>query len=173
MISTTDSCISEISNNSTDFGDIPAGGSVIPASAFQYYIVEIIPNCPGDNDIWFNVDIYSEGNFYWSDSLAFHIYVTAISDEKNSLPDKYALNQNYPNPFNPTTTINYQIPELSIVTIKVYDVLGNEILTLVNEEKPAAYYEIEFNALSLASGIYFYKLQAGYFVETKKMILLR
>ncbi len=93
-----------------------------------------------------------------------------VSKEKVS---SFLLMQNYPNPFNPSTTINYQIPALNFVTLKVYDVLGNEVVTLVNEEKPAGEYEVEFNASSLSSGIYFYRLQAGSFVETKKMVLLR
>jgi len=80
---------------------------------------------------------------------------------------------NYPNPFNPTTAIKYQIPELSFVTLKVYDVLGNEITTLVNEEKPAGLYEVEFNKNGLTSGVYFYQLKSESFVETKKMILLK
>jgi len=84
-----------------------------------------------------------------------------------------SLVQNYPNPFNPTTTIKYQIPELSLVTIKVYDVLGNEIATLVNQEKPIGSYEVKFNAIGIPSGIYFYRIQAGSFVETKKMLLLK
>ena len=85
----------------------------------------------------------------------------------------YKLHQNFPNPFNPTTTIKYQIPELSIVTIKIYDVLGNEIASLINEEKPAGNFEVEFNGEGLPSGIYFYRLQAGNFVETKKMVLMK
>ena len=85
----------------------------------------------------------------------------------------YSLLNNYPNPFNPATIIKYQIPKLSFVTLKVYDVLGSEIATLVNEEKPAGSYEVEFNAASLPSGIYFYRLQAGSFVETKKMVLMK
>jgi len=95
-------------------------------------------------------------------------------------PTRFSLSQNYPNPFNPVAAIKYQIPELSFVTIKVYDVLGNEITTLFYEEKPAGSYEIEFDASSLPSGIYFYRLQAlptgrqaGSFVETKKMILMK
>jgi len=83
------------------------------------------------------------------------------------------LSNNYPNPFNPSTKINYQIPELSFVTLRVYDVLGNEIAALVKGEKPAGSYEVEFNASSIPSGIYFYKLQAGSFVETKKMVLMK
>jgi len=92
-------------------------------------------------------------------------------------PTEFSLGQNYPNPFNPSTTIKYQIPELSFVTLKVYDVLGNEIVTLVNEEEPAGEYEVEFSssggANDLSSGIYFYQIKAGSYIETKKMILLR
>jgi len=85
----------------------------------------------------------------------------------------YSLRQNYPNPFNPTTKIKYQIPELSFVTLKIYDVLGNEIIVPVNEEKSSGSYEVDFNATNLPSGIYFYRLQAGNFVETKKMVLIK
>ena len=94
--------------------------------------------------------------------------------EANIVKDRtYTLFQNYPNPFNPTTTINYSIPRTSLVTIKVYDVLGREIETLVNDEKHIGNYKVEFNASKLASGIYFYKMQAGDFSETKKLILLK
>jgi hypothetical protein len=77
------------------------------------------------------------------------------------------------NAFNPTTTIEYQIPDLSFVSLKVYDALRNEIITLVDEEKPAGNYKVEFNGKDLTSGFYFYKLLTGRFVETKKMILLK
>jgi Secretion system C-terminal sorting domain/Beta-propeller repeat len=86
---------------------------------------------------------------------------------------EFALEQNYPNPFNPTTKIKYSIPISEFVTLKIYDVLGNEVETLVNEEKPSGSYEVEFVADGLTSGIYFYKLQTGSFVETKKMIILK
>ncbi len=94
------------------------------------------------------------------------------------IPDYFLLEQNYPNPFNPSTTLSFVIGQPSFVSLKIFDVLGNEIVTLVNEEKPAGSYEVEFNGYSgngmnLTSGVYFYKLQAGNFVETKKMILLR
>jgi len=109
--------------------------------------------------------------------------VVGVEEKQIALLDDYYLGQNYPNPFNPTTTINYQIPELSFVTLKVYDVLGSEIATLVNEEKPAGRYEVEFSAIggsasggdawNLPSGIYFYRIQVGNYVSTKKMILLK
>jgi len=85
----------------------------------------------------------------------------------------YSLSNNFPNPFNPSTSISYSVPEIDFVTLKVYDVLGSEIATLINEEKPVGSYEVKFDAAGLPSGIYFYKLQAGSFVETKKMVLLR
>jgi outer membrane protein assembly factor BamB len=86
---------------------------------------------------------------------------------------KYELKQNFPNPFNPSTTINYHIPEMSFVTLKVYDVLGNEVATLVSEEKHTGNYEVEFGGTGLPSGIYFYRIQAGSFIETKKMVLMK
>ena len=87
--------------------------------------------------------------------------------------DEYALEQNYPNPFNPATTISFSIPNSEFVTLKIFDVLGKEVANLVNEEKPAGIFEVEFNASGLSSGIYFYILNAGNFVETKKMIILK
>ncbi len=88
-------------------------------------------------------------------------------------PSVFSLSQNYPNPFNPVTIIKYQLPISNFVSINLYDVLGNEVVTLVNEEQPAGEYEIEFDGSRLPSGIYFYKLLSGSFVETKKMILLK
>ncbi len=96
----------------------------------------------------------------------------SVDNEGNS-PEKFHLLQNYPNPFNPSTKIKFNIPESGLVTLKVYDVLGNEIASLINEEKPAGKYEVEFNASNLPSGIYFYQIKADLFLETKKMILLK
>ncbi|MCW8810296.1 MAG: T9SS type A sorting domain-containing protein, partial [Ignavibacteriaceae bacterium] len=94
-----------------------------------------------------------------------------ISDQVSL--SKFELYQNYPNPFNPSTIIKYSIPELKFITIKVFDVLGNEIAELVNEVKPAGEYEVEFNAKALTSGIYFYQLKVGNHLETKKMLYLK
>jgi hypothetical protein len=85
----------------------------------------------------------------------------------------YQLMQNYPNPFNPRTSIQYAISSRQFVTLKAYDVLGNQIATIVNEEKPVGTYEINWNAANLPSGVYFYRIQAGSFVQTRKMILLK
>ena len=91
----------------------------------------------------------------------------------NLAPIDFALHQNFPNPYNPSTTIKYQVPVISFVTIKVYDVLGNRIATLVNEEKLAGTYVVEWDASELTTGIYFYTLSSGNFFSTKKMILLK
>lgn len=94
-------------------------------------------------------------------------------DEGGNTPDKYQLSQNYPNPFNPSTEIKYSIPNQSHVSIKVFDILGREVATLVNREQPVGNYEVEFDASSLTSGIYFYRIQTGEFVESKKMVLMK
>jgi hypothetical protein len=99
---------------------------------------------------------------------------TAVEDQDYVLiPKEYNLEQNYPNPFNPSTTISYSIPAYSLVTLKVYDVLGKEVATLINEKKSAGIYKANFNAEGLTSGIYFYKLHGGSFVKTLKMVLLK
>jgi hypothetical protein len=118
------------------------------------------------------------GAYEYSDEI--EVSVTGILN--------FGLGQNYPNPFNPSTKIKYTIPSVTLrqaqsdswVTLKVYDVLGNEIATLVNEEKPAGTYEVEFNINShsgevrnLSSGVYFYQLRSGDFIETKKMVLIK
>lgn len=100
------------------------------------------------------------------------IPLVGVEDETNP-PTECSLEQNYPNPFNPSTTISWQSPVGSHQTIKVYDVLGNEIATLVDEYKPTGRYEVEFNTEKLSSGVYFYQLKEGDFVSTKKMILLK
>lgn len=98
--------------------------------------------------------------------------VTNIEAE-NLAVTEFSLDQNFPNPFNPSTTISWQSPVSSHQTLKVYDVLGNEVATLIDEYRPTGRYEVEFDASKLSSGIYFYKLQAGLFTQTKKMIILR
>ena len=104
--------------------------------------------------------------------------IVSINSEKSYLATGFSLFQNYPNPFNPTTKISWQSPVGSYQTLRIYDVLGTEVATLVNEYKPAGSYEVEFNGHSdggqnLSSGVYFYQLRAGSFVETKKMLLTK
>jgi hypothetical protein len=93
--------------------------------------------------------------------------------EINSLPINYSLSQNYPNPFNPVTKISYSIAKQGLVTLKIYDIIGREIKTLVNEVKQAGYYTVDFNGSSLASGVYFYRIQSGDFISVKRMVLVK
>ncbi len=116
--------------------------------------------------------------------------VTDVEETNSTIPLEYSLSQNYPNPFNPSTVIGYQLPVSGLVSLKVYDILGSEVATLVNEEKAAGAYNVQFTinnlpagqaGLQLSSGVYFYRLQVidpesssgQVFVETKKMVILK
>ncbi len=99
--------------------------------------------------------------------------VSVLSNTDLTGPEKYFLQQNFPNPFNPSTNLEFEIPELGFVSLKVYDALGKVVRTLVNENRPAGYYNVEFDGSDLPSGVYFYRLEAGKFAETKRMILLK
>ena len=151
-----------------DFGDGQTSTEKNPVHAYQN---------PGT----FSVTLTATGSA--GSSTEKKINVVRVSNPSGininpSFPSEFALYQNYPNPFNPITKIHYSIPsnvksQMLNVILKVYDTLGNEVVTLVNEYKPAGSYEVEFNASRLSSGIYFYRLQSGSFVETKAMILLK
>jgi len=131
------------------------------------YIEDFIPNGSGGL-ITPNAVVIRETN------------VSSVSGDSDPGDKSFRLEQNYPNPFNPSTVISYQLPVTSKVTLKIYNVLGNEVATLVNEELPAGNHEVAFNAVShsgevrnLPSGIYFYQLRAGTFIQTNKMVYLK
>ncbi len=98
---------------------------------------------------------------------------TGVEDKSGLNGNYFVLSQNYPNPFNPATVISFEIPSRNFVELKIYDLLGREITSLVNEEKDAGKYSIRFNGNSLASGVYFYKLTSGNYSQTKKLILMK
>ncbi len=140
-----------------------------------------------ENNVW-NLFIDSHNNKWICGSPVYGIAVyneegisgiTSVDSENDQITD-FQLYQNYPNPFNPVTTIKYTIPSVTLsevegalITLKVYDVLGKEIATLVNEEKPAGAYKVEFGASNLSSGIYFYQIKSGSFIQTRKMMLIK
>ncbi len=99
--------------------------------------------------------------------------IVSVESDYNNIPTNFVLDQNYPNPFNPSTKISYQLPQNGFVSLKVYNAIGKEVATLVNEEKSAGRYEVNFDAAGLSSGLYFYTIQTGSFQETKKMILIK
>lgn len=120
----------------------------------------VVAYSPSDGYNYFTTDAPTDVNIN---------VITGINDKTNQ-PSRFSLEQNYPNPFNPSTTINYTVAKSSFVTLKVYDILGSELATLINETKPAGNYQVNFKADGLSSGVYFYKLTAGSFSEIKKMI---
>ena len=124
----------------------------------------------GEN-YWWRVRAFNATG--WSEFSDIGSLVITSVEDVNLLPVEFGLEQNFPNPFNPITTIKYSIPNETNVNLKVFNALGEQVVVLVNESKRAGNYEIEFNAASLPSGIYFYRLKAGSFIETKKMILLK
>ena len=99
--------------------------------------------------------------------------ITDVKPVDNLVPGKFELAQNYPNPFNPSTSIKFSIPQAAKVMLKVYDILGREVATLINSEKLAGNYEVNFDASKFASGVYVYTLTAGDFTSTKKMMLMK
>ena len=166
--------------------DITSYQNVLVASV-SFYSIKISYD-GGDNWVDFNDGIMTDWTFMalaikepyiWALNNMGNAYyrpLTSLTEVKsNNLesPENYILNQNYPNPFNPTTKITYSVPVNSNVTLKVFDPLGNEIKTLVNEEEPGGTYSVTWNAVNLPSGIYFYQLKSGNFIQTKKMILLK
>ena len=144
--------------------------------AHSVYAVDV----DGDGDIDVLSSSFNDDKIAWYENLS---PVGIVNNDTRIIPDEYKLFSNYPNPFNPSTIIRFSIPEESFVTIKVFNTLGEEITTLINENINAGNYEVEFSAkggsasggdaYSLPSGIYFYQVRAGSFVETKKMMLLK
>jgi hypothetical protein len=110
-----------------------------------------------------------ESNYSNEASLDF----TGITEDEEGIPTNYSLSQNYPNPFNPSTKIKFALPHTALTRLIIYDVLGREVKTLVSKELGAGYYEINFDATNLRSGVYFYRIQAGNFIQTKKLLLVK
>jgi len=138
-------------------------------------------------DSLLNDTLYSVGNSTNGDSIPTDLdqwnfgenFIVNVIDKPvnvermNLVPEEYILYQNYPNPFNPTTNLKFRMADFGFVSIKVFDLLGREVATLVNEERSAGEYEVEFNATGQASGIYLYKLETSNFTATRKMLLLK
>ena len=116
-------------------------------------------------------EVHENNNIGWAPAIGYGSIVGVESEI--TVPEEYVLYQSYPNPFNPSTTIKYSVPNSEVVSLKVYDILGREVAVLLDEYKTAGTYSIDFNASRFASGVYFYQLNSGSFVETKKMILMK
>ncbi len=143
--------------NNSEYSEISVNQNAAPALA----------DLDNDGDIDLILGDY-EGTF----SFYRNLNATNI-DEEEIIPTEFSLFQNYPNPFNPTTSIEFKVPSSEYVSLKIYDVIGNEIASLVNEEKEAGNYKVTFDASNISTGVYFYKLTAGNFSQTRKMLFLK
>ena len=169
-LSTSDSCVENIGINNRPFGDIDPGASATSSSEFR---VLLIDNCVGATfNIEFDLSISSDGTNYWTDNAALEIII-GVEGEISGIPTEYSLSQSFPNPFNPTTTIEYSLPNMVEVSLIVYNLLGEEVTRLISENQQAGYHKVTWDASSMASGIYLYRLTAGDFVRTRKMVLLK
>jgi hypothetical protein len=167
--------VSDLDVQITVSGSGPVAGELVDASGTVVAFNNVTNSnpftltAPGPGD--YIVNAGDADPLRW-DSSAITISVTGVGENPLS-PVIYKLYDNYPNPFNPSTTLRYSIPEEAFTTLKIYNSLGREVTTLINETKPAGVYDVNFSAADLSSGIYFYTLQAGTFTSTKKMILMK
>ena len=168
---------------------IDTGYYLIFGRSTKFYLVFVTDSILSDNEYYWSEDFGllqytvedpNAGNLYWLSGCVIDgvVYgdtsLNPVSVDDNPPPPKeYLLRQNYPNPFNPSTKIKYAIKATGLVQLKVYDILGKEIAILVNEDKEAGYYSVEFDASHLPSGVYFYRMQSGEFVSSKKMLLVK
>ncbi len=152
-------------NSSVYIGDLPTGTKYL-TNLIDGSVIDIQPV---SGPVFIDLSAYEAKVFYLGE-----VPVSVEEGEtENFIIDEFKLNQNYPNPFNPTTTISFQIPNNEFVTLKIYDVIGREVTTLVNKEMQKGRYDINFDASKITSGIYFYRIKAGNFLETKKLVLMK
>ena len=148
-----------VNSEYAEIGFIPGFGTTTEPKSYSYTDSKILTG--KYNYRLKQIDF--DGSFEYSDVVEVEV----------TTPLEYALEQNYPNPFNPTTTIKFELPEKNFVQLKIFDVLGSEVATLMNEEKAPGSYEVFFDAAKLVSGVYIYSLKAGNFTQSKKMILMK
>ena len=146
-------------------------------STVIWALISKIPAAPDTTKPYWTFVYFDPQSYYTLviiiDGITCTLPPIGIGSNSSNLPDKYLLYQNYPNPFNPMTKIEYAIPKQGFVSLKIYDLLGREVANLVNGEMAPGYYRIDFNGSNLASGVYFYRLQSGSFIDTKRMVLIK
>jgi hypothetical protein len=167
-----DSCAT-IPVSEREVGDIAPGSTAEHFGGISIIFGDTLEGCANPMTLKFLVEISSDGFVFWYDTLEIDVIVDDIEKDKLAVPKSFALHQNYPNPFNPVTMINYQLPVINDVELSVYNLLGQKVATLVNERQQAGYHNVEWDASGFASGVYYYRLEAGEFQDVKKMILLR
>jgi hypothetical protein len=160
------------------------GGTLVPDWVYQLYTGCIYSNVPGegyfihkgvqpDEEVWLTRDGVAQGQDDVVNRALAWIKTTGVAEGKPQLPSRFTLSQNYPNPFNPSTTIKFELPKASHVSLTVFDILGQQVSVLVNEKRNAGVHEVKFDGTGLASGVYVYRIQAGGFSATRRMAMVR
>jgi polyhydroxybutyrate depolymerase len=162
--------VSIVQNVEISYGDLAPGQSSTGSTSQR---ILYSPSCPGNYPVEFTVEVSSRGMLFWKDTFTDVVVVTGIRDDQPGVPESFALEQNYPNPFNPTTTLQFSIANTQYTILNVFDVLGREIAALVNEVKQPGAYTVQWDASGIPSGVYFYRLTAGEFVQTRKAVLMK
>lgn len=154
----------------------PAEDPAITLQPGQQDTMDVTMYCPNSGFAHIRLKLYNINNSSQFIEKDFYVMAHIVGIENiSSVADKFSLSQNYPNPFNPSTKINFSIPKNDFVTLKVYDILGNEVASLVNQNLTTGQYTVDFNTsqFNLSSGVFYYKLVTGSFVEVKKMMLVK
>ena len=152
------------------YGNI-APGETVPTNTM--HDIKFSDICPVNSYQLFKMDIYSNGIFFWHDTLAVLVNPPTSIDEQQIVPNRFILEQNYPNPFNPSTTFEFSIPKTEFVTLKIYNLLGQEIATLVEKQLTAGSYSYFWDATGFASGVYYSKIEVENYTQTRKLILMK
>jgi len=158
-----------------NYGDIQAGTTAVGPEK-QYLKFDLGNDLSVDSiNVRFKIDISSSGYLFWSDTFSVFVFRDPSEIEllDQNTPKEFSLKQNYPNPFNPATNIEFSLPKSEFVTLKIFNLLGQEVTTLVSEKLKSGTYQYTWNAGSLASGVYMYHLQTENYTETRKMVLMR
>jgi hypothetical protein len=174
-----DFCYVEVSsNNGTNWSQVTSYNGNMTTWTYQNFDITSYCNSSTNVRIRFRLtsDAGSVADGWYVDDikiLGYQSPILGVGSNGNLTPNKFSLEQNYPNPFNPTTQINYSIAKEGLVKISIYDILGREVKTLVNEVKTPGFYAVDFNGTNLSSGMYFYRMESGSFIDTKKMTLIK
>ena len=156
-----------IEDNYRFFDDIGPGQAAESASFYS-----LITQNPPDS-IHIDVDIFSDDKLFWRDSFSLSFVALELSETDNAVPREFALHQNYPNPFNPLTTIEFSLPSTEFVNLRVYDAVGQEVAILLNRKMGAGNYKFNWDASRFASGVYYYKIEAGNYALSRKLIIIK
>ena len=163
----------KLERNGPPYENYSQNGTLLLSTQMEHYSYQFEMQHPSDYEARVMFNCGDDNNDLYFDNISVKEIVSSIDEETDFITNEYFLENNYPNPFNPNTRISFNIADNGFTTLIVYDVLGNEIVKLINRELAAGKYDVDFDASSLPSGIYFYRLSINSFNSTKKLVLLK